>query len=208
MSSVEMKFYEGSRPSRPAKLTLSKWWGHCQAVGSISSNYGDTGIKWLCNRCDETGCNNHTKNTYANWSLAHSIVLMQRLLISQPWFTDCEGSRATGHKDSQSTDEYWVCNSQKLQDQLWGVQSIKSNRWDRSCRNILQAWTVWDDVGCIFMIFHVFSVVALRCFICGQVMPWAGCAMSKQELEAIAEVLRRPENQHVLVHSLHAIDAY
>lgn len=26
-----------------------------------------------------------------------------------------------------------------------------------------------------------------------------GCAMSKQELEAIAEVLRRPENQHVLV---------
>jgi hypothetical protein len=39
-------------------------------------------------------------------------------------------------------------------------------------------------------------------------MPWAGCAMSKQELEAIAEVLRRPENQHVLVHSLHAIDAY
>ena len=55
----------------PAKLTLSKWWGHCEAVGSISSNYGDTGIKWLCNRCDETGCNNHTKNTYADWSLAH-----------------------------------------------------------------------------------------------------------------------------------------
>ena len=109
---------------------------------------------------------------------------------------------------SQSTDEYWVCNPQKLQDQLWGVQSIKSNRWDRSLRNILQAWTVWDDVGCIFIYFHVFSVVALRCFICGQAMPWAGCAMSKQELEAIAEVLRRPENQHVLVHSLHAIDAY
>ena len=56
----------------PAKLTLSKWWGHCQAIGSISSNYGDTGIKWLCNRCNETGCNNHTKNTYANWSLARS----------------------------------------------------------------------------------------------------------------------------------------
>ena len=31
---------------------------------------------------------------------------MQRLLISQPWFTDCEGStRATGHK-AQMNIEY------------------------------------------------------------------------------------------------------
>ena len=101
-----------------------------------------------------------------------SIFLMQRLLINFSTLVHEGSTCSTCAKDierSQSTDEYeydivwWVCNAcnpQKLR-QLWGVQSIKSNRWElwecRSC-SILQA--ICDDLCGMYhwMYLHRFSV--------------------------------------------------